>query len=89
MIEARWSHHALSLRKVNVSPIPEQLLRFLRLSNEVGKRAISLEHHPFCVVMVASDHETVLRNWSRKLLIYNWVFGKAVKGYICNSAMHM
>ncbi|MHA3049351.1 hypothetical protein [Acinetobacter sp. ANC 4639] len=68
---------------------PEQILRFLRLSNHVGKRAILLGHHPFGAVLVAPDHEMVLLNWSRKLLIYNWVFGKAAKGYICNSAMYM
>ncbi|MHA3080894.1 hypothetical protein [Acinetobacter sp. ANC 5502] len=35
----------------------------MRLSNEVGKRAISLEHHSFGSVMVAPNHETVLLTW--------------------------
>ncbi|WP_111895385.1 nucleoside deaminase [Acinetobacter sp. MB5] len=42
------------------TPNSEQILRFLRLSNDVGKRAISLGHHPFGAVLVAPDHETVL-----------------------------
>lgn len=35
-------------------------LSFLRLSNEVAKRAMSLGNHPFGAVLVAPDHETVL-----------------------------
>ncbi|MHA3055925.1 hypothetical protein [Acinetobacter sp. ANC 4633] len=41
------------------APNPEQILRFLRLSNDVGKRAISLGHHLFCAVLVAPNHERV------------------------------
>lgn len=41
-------------------PSHEQMLSFLRLSNEVAKRAMSLGHHPFSAVLVAPDHETVL-----------------------------
>ncbi|BCT89247.1 nucleoside deaminase [Acinetobacter variabilis] len=41
-------------------PSHEQMLSFLRLSNEVAKRAMSLDHHPFGAVLVAPDHETVL-----------------------------
>ncbi|WP_156943264.1 nucleoside deaminase [Pantoea septica] len=35
-------------------------IRFLRLSNEVAKRAIALGNHPFGAVLVAPDNETVL-----------------------------
>lgn len=41
-------------------PSHEQMLSFLKLSNEVAKRAMSLGHHPFGAVLVAPDHETVL-----------------------------
>ena len=41
-------------------PSHEQMLSFLRLSNEVAKRAMSLGHHPFGAVLVAPDHKTVL-----------------------------
>jgi len=41
-------------------PSHEQMLSFLRLSNEVAKRAMSLGYHPFGAVLVAPDHETVL-----------------------------
>lgn len=41
-------------------PSHEQMLSFLRLSNKVAKRAMSLGHHPFGAVLVAPDHETVL-----------------------------
>ncbi|HCL60566.1 MAG TPA: nucleoside deaminase [Acinetobacter sp.] len=41
-------------------PSHEQMLSFLRLSNEVAKRAMSLGHHPFGAVLVEPDHETVL-----------------------------
>jgi len=42
------------------NPSQAQIIKFLKLSNEVGKRAISLGHHPFGAVLVAPDHETVL-----------------------------
>jgi len=35
-------------------------IKFLRLSNEVAKRAIALGNHPFGAVLVAPDNETVL-----------------------------
>ncbi|WP_312059050.1 nucleoside deaminase [Pantoea septica] len=35
-------------------------IKFLRLSNEVAKRAIVLGKHPFGAVLVAPDNETVL-----------------------------
>ncbi|MHA3060602.1 cytidine/deoxycytidylate deaminase family protein [Acinetobacter sp. ANC 4636] len=38
---------------------PEQISRFLCLSNDVGKRAISLDHHPFGAVLVVPDHERI------------------------------
>jgi tRNA(Arg) A34 adenosine deaminase TadA len=41
-------------------PTREQILRHLRRSNEVAKRAISLGHHPFGAILVGPDHETVL-----------------------------
>lgn len=41
-------------------PTPEQVLRYLRRSNEVAKRAVALGHHPFGAILVAPDHETVL-----------------------------
>ena len=41
-------------------PSHEQIIRFLKLSNDVGRRAISLGHHPFGAVLVAPDHETAL-----------------------------
>lgn len=42
------------------NPTHEQMIKFLKLSNDVAERAISLGHHPFGVVLVAPDHETVL-----------------------------
>lgn len=42
------------------SPNAEQMLRHLRRSNEVARRAIELGHHPFGAVLVGPDHETVL-----------------------------
>lgn len=42
------------------SPSHLQNLKFLRLSNEVAERAISLGNHPFGAVIVGPDHETVL-----------------------------
>lgn len=41
-------------------PSREQMLRHLRRSNEVARRAMALGHHPFGAVLVAPDHETVL-----------------------------
>ena len=41
-------------------PTHEQMINFLKLSNDVAERAISLGHHPFGAVLVAPDHETVL-----------------------------
>ncbi|RLL37638.1 nucleoside deaminase [Acinetobacter cumulans] len=41
-------------------PTHEQMIKFLKLSNDVAERAISLGHHPFGAVLVAPDHETVL-----------------------------
>jgi tRNA(Arg) A34 adenosine deaminase TadA len=41
-------------------PTPEQMLRHLRRSNEVARRAVALGRHPFGAVLVAPDHETVL-----------------------------
>lgn len=41
-------------------PSHETCLHFLKMSNEVGKRAMTLGHHPFGAVLVAPDHETVL-----------------------------
>ncbi|ANF83283.1 tRNA-specific adenosine deaminase (plasmid) [Acinetobacter sp. NCu2D-2] len=41
-------------------PNQEQILKFLKLSNDVGRRATELGHHPFGAVLVAPDHETVL-----------------------------
>ncbi|MEZ3498445.1 nucleoside deaminase [Pantoea sp. KPR_PJ] len=35
-------------------------IHFLRMSNEVGKRAVALGNHPFGAVLVAPDNETVL-----------------------------
>ncbi|MFK3704738.1 tRNA(Arg) A34 adenosine deaminase TadA [Raoultella sp. BIGb0138] len=35
-------------------------IQFLRLSNEVGRRAIALGRHPFGAVLVAPDGDTVL-----------------------------
>lgn len=41
-------------------PNPAQILTFLRLSNEVARRAMAMGHHPFGAVLVAPDHKTVL-----------------------------
>ena len=38
----------------------QQLVDFLRLSNQVGQRAVALGKHPFGAVLVAPDHQTVL-----------------------------
>ncbi|ARN21066.1 nucleoside deaminase [Piscinibacter gummiphilus] len=42
------------------APSPEQILKHLRRSNDVARRAMSLGHHPFGAVLVGPDHETVL-----------------------------
>ena len=39
---------------------PEQIIRHLRLANEVAKRAMANGHHPFGAVLVAPDGNTVL-----------------------------
>ena len=41
-------------------PTHEQVLRHLRRSNEVARRAVGLGHHPFGATLVGPDHETVL-----------------------------
>jgi len=41
-------------------PTQEQMLRHLRRSNEVARRAMALGHHPFGAVLVGPDNETVL-----------------------------
>ena len=33
-----------------------QMIRFLRLSNDVGRRAMALGNHPFGAVLVAPDN---------------------------------
>lgn len=38
----------------------DRFLKFLRISNEVGKRAVELGNHPFGAVLVAPDNETIL-----------------------------
>ena len=43
-----------------LSPTHEQILRHLRRSNDVARRAIGLGHHPFGAVLVGPDQETVL-----------------------------
>lgn len=43
-----------------LEPTREQMIRHLRHSNEVGRRAITLGHHPFGAVLVGPDQETVL-----------------------------
>ena len=43
-----------------LAPTPEQILKHLRRSNDVARRAMSLGHHPFGAVLVGPDHETVL-----------------------------
>jgi tRNA(Arg) A34 adenosine deaminase TadA len=44
----------------SAAPTREQMIRHLRRSNEVGRRAMDLGHHPFGAVLVGPDHETVL-----------------------------
>ena len=41
-------------------PNQAQIIQFLSLSNEVGRRAMALGNHPFGAVLVAPDHQTVL-----------------------------
>lgn len=43
-----------------LAPSREQIVRHLRRSNEVARRAVALGHHPFGALLVAPDHETVL-----------------------------
>jgi tRNA(Arg) A34 adenosine deaminase TadA len=43
-----------------LAPTREQIIRHLRRSNEVARRAIALGHHPFGAVLVGPDQETVL-----------------------------
>ena len=54
------SPKALGLPAQGLPPSREQLLRHLRHSNEIAKRAVSLGHHPFGAVLVGPDQETVL-----------------------------
>ena len=42
------------------APTSEQILKHLRRSNDVARRAMSLGYHPFGAVLVGPDHETVL-----------------------------
>ncbi|CAN5362904.1 nucleoside deaminase [soil metagenome] len=44
----------------NSDPSREQMLRHLRLANDVARRAMAMGRHPFGAVLVAPDHETVL-----------------------------
>lgn len=41
-------------------PTQAQIIHFLRLSNDVGRRAMALGNHPFGAVLVAPDNQTVL-----------------------------
>ena len=41
-------------------PTTRQMVRNLRLANQVAARAMKQGHHPFGAVLVAADHETVL-----------------------------
>ncbi len=43
-----------------LTPTREQIVRHLRHSNEVARRAVSLGHHPFGAILVGPDQETVL-----------------------------
>ncbi len=51
---------ATSIPSRQPGPSREQIIRHLRHSNEVARRAIALGHHPFGAVLVGPDHETVL-----------------------------
>jgi tRNA(Arg) A34 adenosine deaminase TadA len=41
-------------------PTPDQLLRALRLANEVARESMVQGHHPFGALLLAPDHDTVL-----------------------------
>jgi tRNA(Arg) A34 adenosine deaminase TadA len=41
-------------------PTTDQMIRHLRRTNEVAKRALQFGHHPFGCILVAPDNETVL-----------------------------
>jgi tRNA(Arg) A34 adenosine deaminase TadA len=43
-----------------IAPSRDQIVRHLRRSNEVARRAVELGHHPFGATLVGPDHETVL-----------------------------
>lgn len=43
-----------------LAPTHEQILRHLRRSNDVARRAMALGHHPFGAILVGPDQETVL-----------------------------
>ena len=43
-----------------IDPTKAQMLRHLRAANKVAKVAMDAGHHPFGVVLVAADNETVL-----------------------------
>ncbi|PKO82005.1 MAG: nucleoside deaminase [Betaproteobacteria bacterium HGW-Betaproteobacteria-13] len=43
-----------------LTPTREQMIRHLRRSNEVARRALTLGHHPFGAVLIGPDQETVL-----------------------------
>lgn len=49
-----------SLPTQGLTPTREQVLRHLRRSNEVARRAVSLGHHPFGAILVGPNQETVL-----------------------------
>lgn len=51
---------AITYPPQGLEPTREQIIRHLRRSNEVGRRAITLGHHPFGAVLVGPDQETVL-----------------------------
>lgn len=43
-----------------LEPTHQQTVDFLRASNNVGKRAMALGHHPFGAVLVGPDQKTIL-----------------------------
>src|SRR5882724_4429787 len=49
-----------TLPSQGLAPTAEQILRHLRRSNDVARRAVGLGHHPFGAVLVGPDQETVL-----------------------------
>lgn len=51
---------AIALPPQGLTPTREQMIRHLRRSNDVARRAITLGHHPFGAVLVGPDQETVL-----------------------------